>query len=73
MRLSMFKFDPLTFSVTKHVILDNDKGQKVSDGYYAMPFWIKTADKTEFNVVTYKRNADAKGILRLTFDWDEVK
>ncbi|MDA3926471.1 MAG: sialidase family protein [Kiritimatiellae bacterium] len=73
MRLSMFKFDPETLTVTKHVLLDNDTGEKVADGYYAMPYWRKAEDKTEFNVVTYKRNAEIKGIIRLAFDWNEVR
>jgi len=73
MRLSMFKFDPETFAVTKHVILDNDTGKKVADGYYAMPYWRKNADKTEFNVVTYKHDADSKGLIHLVFNWDEIK
>ncbi len=73
MRLSMFKFDPETFAVTKHVILDNDDGEKVSDGYYAMPYWRENAGKTEFNVVTYKRDAKLHGIIRFAYDWEEVR
>ncbi len=73
MRFSMFRFDPDTLAVTKHVILDNDKGKKVPDGYYAMPYWRERSGKTEFNVVTYKRDAVRHGIIRFVYDWEEIR
>ena len=73
MQLSMFRFDPDTFAVTKHVILDNDKGKKVPDGYYAMSYWREISGKTQFNVVTYKRDAVCHGIIRFAYDWEEIR
>lgn len=39
MRLSLFRIDPASLAITKHVLLDNAAGESVSDGYYAMPYW----------------------------------
>jgi hypothetical protein len=74
MRLSLFKFDPATLEITRHVVLDNAEGEKVSDGYYAVPYWQQREGRTYFNVMTYKRMADRMpDIIRLEFDWDEVR
>ena len=73
MRLSLFRFDPETLKITKHVVLDNAEGKKVADGYYAMPYWRERDGKTFFNVVTYKRETGAPNIIRIEFDWQEVR
>jgi hypothetical protein len=74
MKLSLFRFDPETFGITKHVILDNAENERVTDGYYAVPYWQEGADKTFFNLITYKKIADrTPDILRLEYRWDEVK
>jgi hypothetical protein len=74
MRLSLFKFDPGTLEITKHVLLDNAEGEKVSDGYYAVPYWHQREGRSYLNVITYKRMADRMpDIIRLEFDWDEVR
>lgn len=73
MRLSLFRFDPETLKITKHVVLDNAEGKKVADGYYAMPYWREREGKTLFTVVTYKRETGAPNIIRLAFDWQEVR
>lgn len=73
MRLSLIRFDPTTLKVTRQVVLDNDEGKKVSDGYYAMSYWRERAGKTLFNVVTYKRAEGPAQIIRLEFDWQEVR
>lgn len=69
MRLSLFKFDPETLAITKHVLLDNAEGENVADGYYAVPYWQERGGQTCFNVITYKR----PNIIRLEFDWGEVR
>lgn len=73
MRLSLFRFDPDTLKVTRHRVLDNDEGKKVADGYYAMPYWRERDGKTFFSVVTYKRGDGPTQIIRLEFDWQEVR
>ncbi|MDD4441880.1 MAG: sialidase family protein [Kiritimatiellae bacterium] len=73
MRLSLFRFDPETLSIQRHVVLDNDEGRKVADGYYAMPYWREQDGKTRFHVVTYKRGSGAPKIIRLSYDWEEVR
>ncbi len=74
MRLSLFRFDPETLAIQRHVILDNDEGNKVSDGYYAMPYWREQNGKTQFHVVTYKRgDGGSPKIIRLSYDWEEVR
>lgn len=74
MRLSLFRFDPESFAITRHVLLDNAEGENVTDGYYAAPYWQKHDGRTYFNTITYKgiagRNPD---IVRLEFDWEEVR
>lgn len=74
MKLSLFRFDPVSLAITKRVILDNAEEENVIDGYYAVPYWQARQGRTYFNVITYKcvigRNPD---ILRLEFDWDEVR
>ena len=74
MRLSLFRIDPASLVITKHVQLDNAEGASVSDGYYAMPYWRQRDERTHLNVITYKR-AGGRGpdILRLEYDWEEVR
>jgi hypothetical protein len=56
------------------VLLDNAEGEKVSDGYYAVPYWQQREGRSYFNVITYKRMAGRMpDIIRLEFDWDEVR
>jgi hypothetical protein len=73
MRLSLFRFDPDSLAITKHVVLDNAEGEKVADGYYAMPYWREREGKTVLSVVTYKKKAGAPQIIRLEFAWEEVR
>jgi hypothetical protein len=74
MQLSLFKVDPDTLAITRHVLLDNAEGEPVTDGYYAQPYWQKDKDKTHFNVITYKRLMDdMPAIIRLEYNWEEVK
>ncbi|MBI4624875.1 MAG: exo-alpha-sialidase [Verrucomicrobia bacterium] len=72
--LGLFRFDPETLAVDKHVVLDNAENQRVVDAYYATPFWQSRKGKTYFNVITYKsvfgRMPD---IVRFEYEWDEVK
>jgi hypothetical protein len=74
MRLSLFRFDPETLAITKHVVLDNAEGGNVTDGYYAAPWWRMREGRTYFNLVTYKGiDKRSPDIVRLEFDWEEVR
>jgi hypothetical protein len=74
MRLSLFRVDPKTLAIDQHVILDNAEGENVIDGYYAVPYWQERNGRQYLNVVTYKRAfSRTPDILRLEFDWDEVR
>jgi len=74
MQLALFKFDPQTLDITRHVVLDNVEKKPVADGYYAQPYWTDKAGRTGFHVVTYKSGAQkVPDIIRLEFDWEEVR
>ncbi len=74
MRLGLFRFDPETLAVVKHVVLDNADGKNVTDGYYATPCWQTRNGRTYLNIVTYKGVAGrGPDIVRLEFDWEEVR
>jgi len=74
MQLALFRFDPEVLSITRHVILDNAERAAVSDGYYAQPYWTGERGDERFQVVTYKgMKGEPPSILRLEFDWEEVR
>lgn len=74
MKLSMFRFDPVTLAISKHVLLDNAEEENVIDGYYAVPYWQKRRGQTYFNTIIYKRPISRNpDIVRLEFDWEEVR
>ncbi len=74
MKLSLFRFDPDSLAITRHVILDNAEGKNVTDGYYAVPYWQERDGSTLFNVITYKRVGSGQpDIVRLEFDWSEAR
>jgi len=74
MQLALFKFDPVTLAISRHVILDNAEGKPVGDGYYAQPYWQERDGQTRFHVITYKRGeSKTSDIIRLQFDWQEVR
>ena len=74
MQLALFKFDPQTLAITRHVVLDNAEQQPVADGYYAQPYWTEQQGRTGFHVITYKSGAQkVPDIIRLEFDWEEVR
>ncbi len=74
MKLSLFRFDPATLAVSRHVLLDNAEEENVIDGYYAVPYWQERRGKTYFNTIIYKRMISRHpDIVRLEFDWEEVR
>jgi hypothetical protein len=74
MQLAMFKFDPQTLAITKHVVLDNAEKLRVADGYYAQAYWVEKEGRTRFHVITYKRGTEKNAsIVRLDFAWEAVK
>ncbi|MCB1123505.1 MAG: glycoside hydrolase [Verrucomicrobiae bacterium] len=74
MKLSFFRFDPDSFAITKHVILDNAEEENVIDGYYAVPYWQERRERMYFNAIIYKRPISRNpDIVRLEFDWEEIR
>ncbi|MEN3942942.1 hypothetical protein WJU23_16715 [Prosthecobacter sp. SYSU 5D2] len=74
MKLSLFKLDAETLGITRHVLLDNAEAEPVADGYYAQPYWQEREGRMRFNVINYKRGAQpGPDIVRLEYDWEEVK
>lgn len=75
MQLALFKFNPDTLAITKHVVLDNADKQRVADGYYAQPYWTTMDGRTRLQVITYKTVGAARNpdIIRLEFDWEAVR
>ena len=74
MKLSLFRFDPETLAINRHVVLDNAEEEFVRDGYYAVPYWQDRGGREFLNIITYKAVRDRfPDIVRFEFDWDEVK
>jgi len=74
MQLALFRFDPETLAITRHVVLDNAEKGPVADGYYAQPYWTGARGRERFQVVTYKgMKGERPSLLRLEFDWREVQ
>jgi hypothetical protein len=74
MELALFRIDPATLRVTRWVILDNAERAKVTDGYYAVPYFQQRAERTWLNVITYRGVDGAHpDIIRLEVDWNEVR
>ncbi len=73
-KLGLFRLNPETLVIEKHVILDNAENQRVASAYYATPYWATKKGHTYFNVVTYKQiTGRMPDIVRFEYDWDEVK
>ncbi len=75
MELALFRIDSKSLAIERFVVLGPEKGVKLNDGYYGVPYFQEKDGKTMFNVITYRRpggnpNAD---LIRLEFLWDEVR
>jgi hypothetical protein len=53
--------------------LDNAEKKPVADGYYAQPYWTEQKGHKGFHVITYKSGQKVPDIIRLEFDWEEVR
>lgn len=76
MELANFRLNLKTLSIERMVVLDPaDPAQVVSDGYYAMPYFQESPAGLKFNVITYRRfqSAANSDLIRLEFDWNEVR
>lgn len=74
--LGLVRLDKNTMKVNKVSMLDNPPGEMtLKDGYYAGFYWQRSGNKNWFNTITYRaeENAQAPDIIRLGFNWDEVK
>jgi len=69
MELALLRFDPETFEVEEHFVLDNNEQGDVTDGYYTCPIIVDTGERKLLNVFTYKGLfGNSPDILRLQFD-----
>ncbi len=71
--LAMFRFDPQTLEVIRHVVLDHASDRSPGDSFYAQPYWLSRDGQTLLHVITYKQTTGpGPDIIRLEFDWDTV-
>jgi hypothetical protein len=71
--LAMFRFDPQTLEVTRHIVLDHASDRSPGDSFYAQPYWLSRDGQTFFHVITYKQTTGpGPDIVRIEFDWDTV-
>jgi hypothetical protein len=74
MQLALFRLDVAALAVSVYATLDNAEHERVTDGYYAMPWFRGSGENTMLHLVTYKgRNGEPPEIVHLAFRWDEVK
>ncbi|EDL60187.1 hypothetical protein PM8797T_20598 [Gimesia maris DSM 8797] len=76
MELALFRINPDSFDVERHVVLDPEPGVTIKDGYYAVPYFQQNNDQTLFNVVTYRMSAGNQKnpeLVRLEFLWNEIR
>jgi hypothetical protein len=71
--LALFRFDPQTLEVTRHVVLDHASDGSPGDSFYAQPYWLSRESQTLFHVITYKQTTGpGPDIIRLEFAWDQL-
>lgn len=74
MELALFRLDADALGIAAHVILDNAAHERVTDGYYAMPWFRGAGADTMLHIVTYKgRDAQPPDLVHLVFRWADVK
>ncbi|MEY2881284.1 MAG: hypothetical protein RLZZ15_3664, partial [Verrucomicrobiota bacterium] len=73
MQLALYRLDPAALTIAAYAILDNAENARVTDGYYAVPYFRGTGAETRMHVVTYK-GSDGKppDLMHLTFRWADV-
>lgn len=74
MQLCLFRIEPDRLVISAYAILDNAENARVSDGYYAVPYFRTVDGKTRLNIITYKGvNKRPPQIVRFEYLWDEVR
>ncbi|QDS89094.1 hypothetical protein EC9_32910 [Rosistilla ulvae] len=75
MELCLFRVDEESLEVEQGVVLGPRNQAKIVDGYYAMPYFTGSAKDRRLNIITYRRDSQAKSpdIVRLEFDWNEAR
>lgn len=74
MQLCLFRLDPSSLAMLTCAVLDNAEGANVTDGYYAVPYFLEEREMTLMCVVTYKGlNARPPQIVELQYQWDELR
>ena len=72
MELGLIRFDPQSFKVEKHYVIDNIERGKVTDGYYPCPIIVDTGLRKLLNVFDYRGYlGNPPDIIRLQFDSTE--
>ncbi len=74
MQLALFRLDAAALRVAAFTVLDNAEHARVTDGYYAVPWFRGEGEGTRLHLVTYK-GVDGRppDLVHLAFRWDEVK
>lgn len=71
--LAMFRIDPQTLEVNRHIVLDHASDRSPGDSFYAQPYWLSREGATFLNVITYKQTTGpGPDIIRIEFDWDQL-
>ncbi|RKX34044.1 MAG: hypothetical protein DRP71_08380 [Verrucomicrobia bacterium] len=86
MELCFYRIDPDSFEILSYSVLDNAERRRVTDGYYATPYWQVRDGVVFFNAITYRgmgchqpANNDfpvdpcKPDIVRLEYLWDEIR
>lgn len=74
MQLALFRLDAAALRVASFTVLDNAEHARVTDGYYAFPWFRGEGAGTRMHLITYKGvEGRPPDLLHLAFLWDEVK
>ncbi|EAQ78565.1 sialidase family protein [Blastopirellula marina] len=75
MELALFRIDEESLTVEQRVRLDPASDEKITDGYYAMHYFLKRDGEELFNVITYRRSDKSShpDLIRLEFAWNDVR
>jgi hypothetical protein len=74
MQLALFRLDVAALRVASFAVLDNAEHARVTDGYYAVPWFRGEGAETRLHLVTYKGiDRRPPDLVHLAYRWDEVK
>ena len=74
MQLALFRIDVATLTAASHLVLDNADEARVTDGYYAAPWFRGEGADARLHVVTYRGDAGRPpDLLHLVFRWGDLQ